>query len=175
MAQDHPEVVIDRRTYPVQRAVEDEIVNLRRGTTHEILDRIKLLTPEPGDTVVVCIPSNVSSEFGQQVGALAKQHFPEQRIAIVPEGLEFHTQEGLGELLAASHRLASAVREKAPKEEVDSAANALNDMLMAKYPLSERGEWTLVANETENGYMTTVEGDPLPEGARVRVREAPPA
>lgn len=105
------EIIIDGITYRVRRQVVDEIVSLRRGTVHEILERIRAIKPKVGDTIIVTTPAKVSGEFVQQVGALTKQNFPEHQIIVMPEGLDLHTTEGLAELMQVGTEVAMAVQE----------------------------------------------------------------
>lgn len=109
------EVVIDGMTYRVRKEVCDEIVNLRRGTAHEIIERIKAIKPKPLDTIIITTPSNVAEEFVQQVGAVARQQFPQNQVAVLPEGLALHTAKGLAQMADLGMQLATAVQDNSPE------------------------------------------------------------
>jgi len=109
------EVFIDGKGYKVPVAVANEIVNVRRGSVHEILDRIKTMNPEEDDTVVVTVPAKVSQEFQMQAGQLTTQSFPDNRIAVLPEGLDMHTQKGLHEMVTRAMEVATAVQDNNPE------------------------------------------------------------
>lgn len=110
---DHPSnahfevVMIDDREYRVPQAVCDEIETLREK-------RCQLAWTEvgPDDTIIITVPSAVSMEFQAAVGERAKEQFPEHRVAVLPEALGFHTEEGFGEALQMAMKVATAVLEE---------------------------------------------------------------
>lgn len=115
------EVFIEGHGYRVPSAVADEIVNVRRGAVHEVLERIKAIDPQPTATIVITVPSNVSVEFQTQVAQVAKQNFPDHGIAVLPESLEMHTAEGLRELLRMGTEIATAVQDHSPELALEKA------------------------------------------------------
>lgn len=115
------EIIIDGATYRVQKALVDEIVNLRRGTTHEVLDRIRKLEVEEGDTVLITVPDNASREFQMQVASLIRQNFPDHRGLVVPENLGLHTEKGVAELVETGMDMAMAVQDHNPTRALSKA------------------------------------------------------
>lgn len=126
------EVVIDGTTYRVRKEVADEIVNVRRGVTHEIIERIKAIQPKHDDTIIITTPTSVSNEFVGQVATLAKRNFPDHGIAVFPEALKLHTQDGLKQLLGMSMEMASAILNGEPQDVMKAHADAFVEFVQAK-------------------------------------------
>lgn len=104
------DVVIDGKTYTVAQPVVNEIVELRRGLTHEFVQQIKKLEPGENETVVVVTPESVSPDFVRMAGDVIQAAFPTAHgIAILPESLKLHTQEGLKQLVLAGNLLRTAL------------------------------------------------------------------
>ena len=51
----------------------------------------------------------IETDAARSHAALTKQNFPENQVAVMPEGLNLHTQEGFAELLSLGVELATAV------------------------------------------------------------------
>jgi hypothetical protein len=124
------EVVIDGVTYRVRQEVCDEIINVRRGAAHEIIERIRAIRPAPTDTIIITTPGEISAEFVGMVGATARQNFPDNQIAVLPEQLQLHTQEGFARAVDLGMQLATAVQENNPgaaKPIADAYVKLLNE------------------------------------------------
>lgn len=119
------DVVIEGKTYTVAQPVVNEIIELRRGLTHEFLQRIRKLEPGDNETVVVVTPESVSPDFVRMAGDVIRAAFPTAHgIVILPESLNLHTQEGLKQLILAGNLMRAAferaVKGKEETEDVEA-------------------------------------------------------
>lgn len=123
------EVVIDGHEYRVRLEIANEIIRLRQAGVEAILSKIKAVDPGENETIIITTPSSVSSEFVGQVGHLAKMNFPNNLIAVLPEGLDLHTQEGFLPLLEAANILAEKVPHFVEDEQVTKAAAVVRERM----------------------------------------------
>lgn len=104
-------ILIDGTEYTVRREVSDELVRLRKEAVAEYIDKTTTIDPPKNHTIIVTVPGGTSQEFVGQVAQLLKLQFPEHHIAVMPEGLGLHTQEGFRQLLQAGMKMADGIRD----------------------------------------------------------------
>lgn len=105
----YDDIVIDGTNFKVRKEVSDEVVNLRREAVGAYIEKTKSIKPPSDHTIIVTVPGGTSQEFQRQLAELLKLQFVDHQIAVMPEGLGLHTEQGLRELLQAGQAMVAKI------------------------------------------------------------------